>query len=171
MTTETPVLALAQPPPLLRRADGVLGGVAALMLVAMALLTCIDVVGRYFLNRPLTGAFELTELAMGALIFTSLPLVTMRRQQVTVDLFNRLVPRPWRRAQSALFDGVATVCMAVIGWRLWVKAADMAQTGETTAVLQIPVFPLVYYMAALTVATAVLMLIMVWLDAIAPSKP
>ena len=43
----------------------------------MVLLTCVDVVGRYFLNRPLTGAFELTEHAMGALVFSSLPLVAL----------------------------------------------------------------------------------------------
>ena len=170
MTTESSVVTLPEPPALLRRADHVLGVVTALMLVAMVLLTCIDVVGRYFLNRPLTGAFELTELAMGALIFSSLPLVTLRRQQVTVDLFDRLVPTSWKRAQSAFFDTMAALCMALIGWRLWIKAAEMAQAGETTAVLQIPVYPLVYYMAALTTATVGVMLIMVWLDATASNK-
>ena len=55
-------------------------------LIGIGLLTCIDVFGRYAIGRPLQGAFEVSELAMGALIFTSLPLVTMRGQHVTIDL-------------------------------------------------------------------------------------
>ena len=72
---------MAQPPALLRRTERLFGAVAALALVGMVLLTCVDVIGRYVLNRPLTGAFELSEMTMGALVFASLPLVTLRRQR------------------------------------------------------------------------------------------
>lgn len=152
-------------PRLLRRTDGVLGLVAAAMLTAMTLLTCIDVVGRYFLNRPLTGAFELTELAMGALIFSSLPLVALRRQHVTVDLFDRVVPARWRPLQSAFVDLVAAACTGVIAWRLWIKAVEMHSAGETTAVLQFAVYPLVFFMAALATVAVLAMLALAWLDA------
>ena len=148
-----------------RGVERLLGTVAALLLVALALLTCVDVVGRYFLNRPLTGAFELTELAMGALVFSSLPLVTLRRQQVTVDLFDSFVPRAWRRVQNALADLIAAACAGVIAWQLWRKAVNMAAAGETTATLGIPVYPLVYYMALLASITVALMLAMAWADA------
>lgn len=149
------------------RADRWLGVIAALMLFAMVSLTCVDVVGRYFLNRPLTGAFELTELAMGALVFSSLPLVTLRRQQVTVDLFDWLVPDSWQRFQYALVDLIAAVCTGLVAWRLWIKAAHLQQAGETTAVLQFVVFPLVYYMAVMASLTVAVMLVMAWTDALA----
>ena len=84
---------------------------ALVSLVAMTLLTTVDVVGRYFLNRPLAGAFELTELAMGAMVFFSLPLVTLRREQVTVDLLAGAVPVRWQRWERALFDLVAAACL------------------------------------------------------------
>jgi len=42
----------------------------------MMVLTFVDVVGRYLLNRPLRGAFELTELGLVVLIFAGLPLVS-----------------------------------------------------------------------------------------------
>ncbi|MEP7280332.1 MAG: TRAP transporter small permease [Rubrivivax sp.] len=155
----------AATPPRWKAIEWLLGGVAALLLVGLALLTCVDVVGRYFLNRPLTGAFELTELAMGALVFSSLPLVTLHRQQVTVDLFASLVPRAWRRAQNALIDVSAAACIGVIAWQLGRRAVNMAAAGETTATLQIPVYPLVGYMALLAGATVVLMLAMAWTDA------
>lgn len=165
MSPDRPLAAVGPPPPLLRRMERLVGAVAALALVGMVLLTCVDVIGRYLLNRPLTGAFELSEMAMGALVFASLPLVTLRRQHVTVDLFDRVVPPSWRTAQEALANLIAALCTGVVGWRLWVKADDMLRTGETTATLKIAVYPLVYYMALLTFLTAAVIVVMMWLDA------
>lgn len=139
--------------------------IAALTLTAIVLLTCVDVVGRYFFNRPLIGAFELTEHAMGALVFSSLPLVALRRQHVTVDLIDGLVPSRWKRLQAAVVDLVAAVCTAAITWRLWVKAVEMHANGETTAVLQYAVHPLVFFMAALTFVAVIVMLVLLWLNA------
>ncbi len=154
-----------EPPPLvLRRTERALGALASVALVGIVLLTCVDVVGRYLLNRPLTGAFELSEMAMGALVFASLPLVTLRRQQVTVDLLDWLVPAGWRTAQEAAANLVAALCVGVVAWRLWVKAAEMLGNGETTAVLKIPMYPLVYAMAGLSCLTAIVILAMTWLD-------
>lgn len=158
-------LATRPAPRLLRRVDRALGLIAALMLAAMVMLTCVDVVGRYFLNQPLTGAFELTEHAMGALVFASLPLVALRRQHVTVDLFDRFVPASWRRVQNTFVDLVAAACTGAIAWRLWDKAVYMHAAGETTAVLQFAVYPLVYFMAVLTWIAVLAMLVMAWLDA------
>lgn len=164
MSVDDAAMEARRAPRLLRRADRVLGLIAALMLAAMVLLTCIDVVGRYFFNRPLTGAFELTEHAMGALVFASLPLVALRRQHVTVDLFDRFVPSAWRRVQNVVVDLIAAACTGAIAWRLWAKAMYMHAAGETTAVLQFAVYPLVYFMAVLTFIAVFAMLAMAWLD-------
>lgn len=160
-----PVSTVAPPPLALRRIEWLLGGLAAIALVGMVLLTCVDVIGRYVLNRPLTGAFEMSEMAMGALVFASLPLVTLRRQQVTVDLFDGLLPAGWRAVQDAAANLVAAVCVGVVSWRLWIKASEMLANGETTAVLKIPMYPLVHAMALLSGLTAVVILAMAWLDA------
>ena len=151
---------------LMRRVEGLLGLIAALTLLVLMAITCVDVAGRYLFDRPLPGGFELTELCMGALIFTSLPLVTLRRQHVRVDLFENLISARWQALQQAFLDLVSGVCMAVIAWRLWVKAADMAGAGETTATLQIPVYPLIYGMASLAFVTTVLIVLFACLDAL-----
>lgn len=150
----------------MRRVEGLLGLIAALTLLGLMALTCIDVAGRYLFDRPLPGGFELTELGMGALIFTSLPLVTLRRQHVRVDLFENLISARWQALQQAFLDLLGGVCMAVIAWRLWVKAGDMASAGETTATLQIPVYPLVYGMAVLAFVTTALIMLFACLDAL-----
>jgi len=150
---------------ILGRADGLLGIVAALVLIGLMLLTCVDVVGRYAFDKPIPGAFEITELGMGVLIFTSLPLVTLRREHVTVDMLEHLIPGFMRVAYQVVLDLVAAACVGIIGWRVWLKAHEMAAAGETTATLQIVVYPLVYYMSILTFVTAGLMLLLAWNDA------
>ena len=52
--------------------DRVLGAAAALVLFCLMSLTTVDVIGRYFFNRPLRGAFEITELLLLTLIFAAI---------------------------------------------------------------------------------------------------
>jgi TRAP-type C4-dicarboxylate transport system permease small subunit len=56
--------------------DAVLGVASSAILMCMMLLTFVDVVARYLLNRPIRGAFEVTELMLLVLIFAGLPLVS-----------------------------------------------------------------------------------------------
>jgi TRAP-type C4-dicarboxylate transport system permease small subunit len=156
------VPAVAPPSLVLRRAERAFGALAAAALIGMVLLTCVDVIGRYLLNRPLSGAFELSEMTMGALVFASLPLVVLRRQQVTVDLLDWALPG--RRARDAAANLVAALCVGAVAWRLWVKAAEMMASGETTAVLKVPMYPLVFAMAVLSFLTTGLILAIGWLD-------
>ena len=50
--------------------------VSATLLFGMMALTFADVVGRYFLNAPITGAHEIIAFMLGLTIFTALPLVS-----------------------------------------------------------------------------------------------
>jgi TRAP-type C4-dicarboxylate transport system permease small subunit len=138
-----------------------LGSATALILACIMLITCVDVAGRYVLSMPVPGGLEVTELMMGALIFASLPLVTLRQQQVTIDLLEPFIPKAVKPALHVLIQLTGGLCLAVISWRLWVKGGQMMQQGDTTAVLQLSVWPLVYFMSLLAAVTAVILLIMI----------
>jgi len=43
--------------------------IAAMVLLVLVAITCVDVIGRYFFNSPLVGAVELVEICMGAITF------------------------------------------------------------------------------------------------------
>ena len=144
-----------------RPLDILLGSAIALILAGIMLLTCADVAGRYVMSKPVPGALEVTEIMMGALIFASLPLVTLRNQQVTIDLFAPFIPAFVKPALHALIHITSSLCMGVISWRLWVRAGQMLQQGDTTAVLQLEIWPLVYFMSVLAAVTAFILLIMV----------
>jgi len=137
-----------------------LGYVAAAVMLCLMLLTCVDVVGRYFLNKPLWGGFELTEMLLAALIFAGLPLVTLRGDHVTVDLFDPITPDWLFRIQHVAACAIGFVCTGYLAWRLWLRAEHMDRAGETTAQLKIKLAWLTYSMSVLMAFTALALLVL-----------
>jgi len=130
-----------------RRADLLLGVVASGVLFAMMGLTVVDVVARYVFNRPLRGAFEVTELMLLVLIFAGLPLVSFSDEHATMDFIDRVLGS---RAQRWLERGVQLVngaFMLFLAWLVWLKANRIWGYRDTTDVLRILYGPFVYFMA------------------------
>ncbi len=132
-----------------RRADTVLGVAASMILFCMMTLTFVDVVARYLFNRPLRGAFEVTELLLLTLIFAGLPLVTHAGEHVTMDLIDRLLGARAREALDRAVDLFCAALMFLLTWLMWGKAGVIAGYGDTTDVLRIAVGPFVYFMTAM----------------------
>jgi len=127
---------------------------------SLAVLTCADVVGRYFLSRPIFGAFELTEMLLAALIFAGLPLVTLRNEHVTVDVFDPITPDWLFRIQHVVACALGLLSTGYLAWRLWIRALSMDSAGETTAQLKLAIAPFVYGMSVLCAVTAVVHLML-----------
>jgi len=155
---EAPAGALGQAA---RAAAGALKLVAAVLLFAMMAVTFVDVVGRYLFSRPLTGAFELTEVLLGLIVFAGLPIVTWRREHVTVDLATGRLPDRPRALLARLAAAVTAVVLGVLAWRLGSTAADLSAYGDATVFLGIPLGPVAWAMAALTAAGAAIALVRV----------
>ena len=142
--------------PLLRALDLGLGGCCALLLLGLVALTVIDVVGRYVFTAPLAGAFELTELMLGALVFAALPLATMTGEHVAVDaLFDRSPPR-LRTALAWLGGGATAAALWVIAWRLVVYSTRLANDEAVTDALLVPLAPLGWFAAAMAALSGLL---------------
>lgn len=131
-----------------------LGWVAAAVLFALMLLTCVDVAGRYLFNAPVWGGFELTEMMLAALIFAALPLVSLRGDHVTVDLFDPVTPDWLFRIQHVIACVIGTACTAYLAWRLWIRAGNLIAAGETTAQLKLEIGWLAYAMSVLMALAA-----------------
>jgi TRAP-type transport system small permease protein len=130
-----------------RHADSLLGVAASAILMAMMLLTVVDVVARYIFNRPLAGAFEVTELMLLVLIFAGLPLVTYADEHAVMDFIDRLLsPRAQTRLQRLVQLASAAV-MFLLTWLIWLKADRIWAYRDATDVLRILYGPFVYFMA------------------------
>jgi TRAP-type C4-dicarboxylate transport system permease small subunit len=125
----------------------VLGGVAAACLAAMALLTVADVLGRYFLNRPVPGALELSEFALVLVVYLALGATGRSGGQVVVDIALERFP-PRLRALSAAANALLAVGFwSLIAWRSALQAREVALRGEVSTILGLPTFPFVYTVA------------------------
>ena len=132
----------------------VLEYVAAALMFGTMLLTCADVFGRYFLNKPVTGGFELTEMLLASLVFAGLPLVTLRGDHITVDLFDAVTPERLFRIQHALASLAGAACTGYLSWRLWLRAEVLDHAGEISSQLHFKLAWLTYAMAVLMALTA-----------------
>ncbi len=136
--------------------------IASAMVFVLMTLTLVDVLGRYFLNAPLYGAYELTEVGMGVLVFAALPLVTAREQHVTVDLFDQLFSARRQRLRQIGVHLASAIVMSFIAWRVWLEGGKAAENNLTTAALFLPMAPLIFYMAAMAAITGVVMVALAW---------
>jgi TRAP-type C4-dicarboxylate transport system permease small subunit len=130
------------------------GLVAGLSLLAIMLLTGVDVVGRKFFDASLPGALELTELLMVAVIFAALPLVSLQSDHVVFDSLDGRLSPGVRRLQQVLVDGMCAASLAGLAWLLWTKGGQLAAYGDTTAQLKLPLHPFVRAMGLLCALTA-----------------
>jgi TRAP-type C4-dicarboxylate transport system permease small subunit len=130
-----------------KQVDAVLGLAASALLFGMMVLTFFDVVGRYLLNRPIRGAFEVTELGLLVLIFAGLPLVSHADEHVTMDFIDRVLPERLVLTWIRFMHAVSAAIMFFLAWQVWIKASRIASYGDTTDVLRITLGPFVYFMA------------------------
>ena len=123
--------------------------VISLCLLAMVGITVIDVAGRYFLNAPLRGGYEISELLMGMTVFASLPLASRAENHLTIGLLTDRLQgssRRWHRIAVLL---ISAGSLAFIGWRMSVQAGIVQGAGATTGSLYIPIWPFAGAMAVL----------------------
>lgn len=127
---------------------------AALMLMALMLITCIDVIGRYVFNNPLSGSIELTQIGMALMVFAAMPVVTWRGGHVVVDLLDRFLTNAVMKALALLSAGVIAISFYYLGNRIYQLGARSLRRGEVTEFLSIPMGYVVQYIAIMSWATA-----------------
>ncbi len=133
-----------------------LQGLSAFTLLALMMITVIDVTGRYLFNRPLTGSTELTEIAVGIVVFSVFPIITWRNDQVVVDILDGFVP-PWLHLlRTLLFNLLISGSLIFLGQRIWVLGQRSLSYEEVTEYLGIPSGWMMLFIAVSCWLTAVM---------------
>ena len=147
---------------LIERLAFVMAMLGGLVLIAVMLIVVVSITGRglIFLGLgPVPGDFELVEAGSAFAIFAFLGWCQYNRGHVTVDLFlGRAGPKvnAWIDLVSAV---LMTVAATVIAWRLFAGLGDKMRYGETTFILQ---FPLWWSYAAALTGAATFALVSAW---------
>lgn len=123
--------------------------IAAAMLLALTVVTCVDVFGREVLRAPVKGADELTVVFMALSVYAVFGSITWRESHVCVDLIDMVWPKPLTGARQIALNLIAAAFMAAVTWRVWIVAGRLTGDGEVTEYLRFPKGPLAYFFAAM----------------------
>lgn len=124
----------------LARITAVIGGI---VLCAVVLMTCISIVGRALSGMglgPVLGDFELVEVGTALAVFCFMPWCTLVAGHATVDVFTNMLSRRSNRYLVAFWEVVMALTLCFIAWRLYEGLLGKIRNGETSFLLQFPIW-------------------------------
>ncbi len=128
--------------------------IAGAALMGLMLVTCFDVVGRYFLSRPIEAATELTEIGIAVIIFAEMPLITWRNGHVAVDILDRYISPTLMKVFGSLSAILISAAFYFLAHRIWELAARSIRREEATEHLGFSVGLVIQYVALMSWITA-----------------
>lgn len=126
--------------------SGAFNWLAAGAIMAMMLLTCADVILRFF-RHPIPGTYELVGLMGTVGVSFALAYTTVKKGHIAVEFLTR---RMSEKVQSAIAAGgelLSLVLFGIITWQSTVYALDLRRTGEVSLTIEIPIYPFVLSIA------------------------
>lgn len=155
---------------LVRRASELPVLLASVALFTLMVMTFFDVILRSAFNAPIEAATELTRILMAIMVFSVLPVISARGDQIAVDLTDSIFDR---YGLSRVRDGVLyIVCGGMLYWpvvRIWILAERARGYGDVTEYLAIPQFYIGWFIAVATGVTAAAMVVTGLLKLFAPA--
>jgi TRAP-type C4-dicarboxylate transport system permease small subunit len=122
-------------------------------LLALSLLTAADVLGRYMFGAPIPGFTNAAALVTALIVAGFFPALTIRRANISLRPFARLVPVA--RVLDCFAALVTTLFFALMAWQYAIYAAEATASGEYVAVLRWPIGPWWWGVTAMIAITAV----------------
>jgi TRAP-type C4-dicarboxylate transport system permease small subunit len=136
-------------------AERALDAITGVLLIALMMLTTVDVLGRNLLRQPVPGATELTEILLAGIVFLSFPRLAYRQGHIVVDLLDFLTGPRTRRIQTRCAAVLSAVTFAGLTWPLHRAALRAMEDGDTTIQLGIPLYFPLWLMSAICLVTGV----------------
>jgi TRAP-type C4-dicarboxylate transport system permease small subunit len=131
----------------------------AAALLAMMILTFVDVLGRYAFKAPVFGASELISFLLAAMLFSGLALVSGEHGHITVTLFENWLDRKIGFARRWFIQAFCLAALALVAVKLARHALRMTRDRTATIVLDLATWPLTAAMALMTAMGIVLMVL------------
>jgi TRAP-type transport system small permease protein len=140
----------------------ILTAMAALFMFGIAGVTVVDVSGRYVFNNPVPGGVEIIEFLLGLTVFSALPLVTVKRSHITVELFDGFMSAGFKKIREAFVLIASAGMICFITERMWSTAIYMLENDEVSLHLEVETAPLLFALTGLSAISAVTQIYMIW---------
>ncbi len=112
------------------------GGVVAIML-----LNVIDVVMNKTANKPVTGAYEITEVLLLCTVMASFAYGQSKKSHINMTMFVKPMPRFLRFFLFGLMGLLSTATALAVSYAAILQAQSALSKGSVTSVLMIPLYP------------------------------
>lgn len=121
-----------------------MAAVAAFVLAIMMFLTVMDVIGRYFLSRPVPGAWETIGLLLICAGTWGLGYCQEEKSHIKVTIILEKFPLKVQFCVRGLAYLIGAVGFSLICWRTFLLGVKyFVEKGHVTDILEIPYYPFV----------------------------
>ena len=139
------------------------GFLSAFAWLAVALITVVDVMGRWAFSMQVYGAYEWVKLFMAIGIFLSIPVVILRQRQITVNLLSHVMSPRSRERWAVIGTIIGAGCFAMIAFALWKLTLGYLRSGENTTLLELPLWVVAGFMAVISGFIAFCSVLSIWI--------
>lgn len=113
------------------------GGV---VLIGITIMSALSITGRTLFSKPITGDFELVQLACAVCVAAFLPYAQLQRANIIVDFFTVRASRKTRARLDAIGALLMAAVTGLVGWRTAVGATVVYANGETSMLMGVPIW-------------------------------
>ncbi len=116
--------------------------VSQVFLLCMVFLVTTDVAGRYFLNKPLPGTYELTQCLMIAIVFLPLAYVQRMRRHVAVEFVVSRLSAKVRLIFETTVLSLGIFLFGLLVWRsYWIATVSVEIAERSMGRVAWPYYP------------------------------
>ncbi|HTO67012.1 MAG TPA: TRAP transporter small permease subunit [Bradyrhizobium sp.] len=123
-------------------------------LVALMLVTVLDVFLRYLFNNPIRASYDSVQSLLLIFVFNSMAATFFGRRNVVIDVIDGFIPR---RAVGAFIRGADILSVITLGLLLWAMVVPAMQSygyGEILQELRLPIY-LLWFAAIASLACTI----------------
>lgn len=111
------------------------------VIVIMMVLMTVDVVASHVFNYRIAGCFEINQMILSTLVFSSWAYTQTVHGHMHVTMFINKMHQIPRFICFGLTSLISVVTMAFGTWAVWSQIFSVMDSGECTATLLIPYWP------------------------------
>jgi TRAP-type C4-dicarboxylate transport system permease small subunit len=126
------------------------------LLLVLATFTLFDGLLRSLANYPLDIVREIGDLVVAICSACCLPIALLRKSNITLRLFEKVLPSTGARVIDAFADVLMTIVMIAMAWQFYLFGLKTMRANDVTWALNVPKAPFWFAVdAVLWVAVAV----------------
>lgn len=114
--------------------------IAGLLLLAMAFLTSVSAVTRYFFASPIPDEYEMSRLTLGVVACLAIAAAFRHRDHIQLDILWDRTPAVAQAVLSRIGVFLCALAMAFVVWALATKVIDSFRSGLVTVDLGLPIW-------------------------------